>query len=144
MGLVPGRTAVTTASPATEAATEKSSEAPVLLSVNVGMPANVSWQGKTVHTGAWKRPVDGPVMVRQINIDGDGQGDLKGTAVRCGPCWSTRFSPTGTGSSTSVVTTSATVSSRRTSPSTACLTTRSASATDTASARLSSRSPSPG
>jgi ferredoxin-NADP reductase/MOSC domain-containing protein YiiM len=69
---------MTTASPATATVTEESSEVPVLLSVNVGMPGNVSWQGKTVYTGVWKRPVDGPVMVRRINIDGDGQGDLAG------------------------------------------------------------------
>ena len=52
--------------------------APVLLSVNVGMPRDVPWQGKTVHTGVWKYPVTGPVMVRRLNIDGDGQGDLQG------------------------------------------------------------------
>jgi ferredoxin-NADP reductase/MOSC domain-containing protein YiiM len=51
---------------------------PVLLSVNVGLPRDVAWQGKTVHTGIWKEPVQGPVMVRRLNIDGDGQGDLKG------------------------------------------------------------------
>ena len=34
--------------------------------------------GKTVHTGVWKTPVEGPVMVRRLNIDGDGQGDLAG------------------------------------------------------------------
>jgi ferredoxin-NADP reductase/MOSC domain-containing protein YiiM len=51
---------------------------PVLLSVNVGLPRDVAWQGKTVHTGIWKEPVHGPVMVRRLNIDGDGQGDLKG------------------------------------------------------------------
>jgi ferredoxin-NADP reductase/MOSC domain-containing protein YiiM len=51
---------------------------PVLLSVNVGMPRDVSWQGKTVHTGVWKQPVDGPAMARRLNIDGDGQGDLNG------------------------------------------------------------------
>jgi len=51
---------------------------PVLVSVNVGMPKDVSWQGKTVYTGVWKRPVDGPAMVRRLNIDGDGQGDLGG------------------------------------------------------------------
>jgi ferredoxin-NADP reductase/MOSC domain-containing protein YiiM len=50
----------------------------VLLSVNVGLPENVAWQGKTVYTGAWKHPVDGPAMVRRLNIDGDGQGDLAG------------------------------------------------------------------
>ena len=49
-----------------------------LLSVNVGMPQDVSWRGRTVHTGIWKRPVSGPRMVRQLNIDGDGQGDLAG------------------------------------------------------------------
>jgi ferredoxin-NADP reductase/MOSC domain-containing protein YiiM len=51
---------------------------PVLLSVNVGMPKDVPWQGKTIHTGVWKNPVPGPVMVRRLNIDGDGQGDLAG------------------------------------------------------------------
>ncbi|MFJ2952058.1 MOSC domain-containing protein [Streptomyces sp. NPDC087226] len=51
---------------------------PSLLSVNVGMPRDVSWQGKTVHTGVWKEPVSGPVMVRRLNIDGDGQGDRAG------------------------------------------------------------------
>ncbi|MCF3135421.1 MOSC and FAD-binding oxidoreductase domain-containing protein [Streptomyces olivochromogenes] len=49
-----------------------------LLSVNVGMPKNVPWQGRTVHTGAWKSPVHGPRMVRRLNIDGDGQGDVAG------------------------------------------------------------------
>jgi ferredoxin-NADP reductase/MOSC domain-containing protein YiiM len=51
---------------------------PVLLSVNVGVPRNVPWQGRTVYTGVWKHPVDGPAMVRRLNIDGDGQGDTKG------------------------------------------------------------------
>jgi ferredoxin-NADP reductase/MOSC domain-containing protein YiiM len=51
---------------------------PVLLSVNVGKPRDVAWQGKTVYTGVWKEPVQGPAMVRRRNIDGDGQGDLKG------------------------------------------------------------------
>ena len=49
-----------------------------LVSVNVGMPKNVQWRGKAVYTGIWKTPVEGPVMVRRINIDGDGQGDLTG------------------------------------------------------------------
>jgi ferredoxin-NADP reductase/MOSC domain-containing protein YiiM len=49
-----------------------------LVSVNVGMPKDVQWRGKTVYTGIWKAPVEGPVMVRRINIDGDGQGDLAG------------------------------------------------------------------
>ncbi|MET8027001.1 MOSC and FAD-binding oxidoreductase domain-containing protein [Streptomyces avermitilis] len=49
-----------------------------LLSVNVGLPKDVRWHGRTVHTGAWKCPVDGPRTVRRLNIDGDGQGDLQG------------------------------------------------------------------
>lgn len=49
-----------------------------LLSVNVGKPKNVAWHGKNVFTGIWKTPVQGPVMVRRLNIDGDGQGDLAG------------------------------------------------------------------
>jgi len=49
-----------------------------LLSVNVGLPRDVSWQDKTVHTGIWKMPVQGPHLVRRLNIDGDGQGDLAG------------------------------------------------------------------
>ncbi|MFV8263072.1 MOSC domain-containing protein [Mycolicibacterium peregrinum] len=49
-----------------------------LLSVNVGMPKDLSWQGKTIHTGIYKEPVEGPVLVRRLNVDGDGQGDLNG------------------------------------------------------------------
>jgi ferredoxin-NADP reductase/MOSC domain-containing protein YiiM len=49
-----------------------------LLSVNVGLPRDIAWQGKTVHTAVWKAPVQGRRMVRRLNIDGDGQGDLHG------------------------------------------------------------------
>jgi ferredoxin-NADP reductase/MOSC domain-containing protein YiiM len=62
----------------TAPATEGSRRMPLLLSVNVGMPQNVPWQGKTVCTGVWKHSVPGPQMVRRLNIDGDGQGDLNG------------------------------------------------------------------
>src|ERR1700756_4944266 len=51
---------------------------PRLLSVNVGLPQDVAWRGKTVHTAVWKTPVQGRRMVRRLNIDGDGQGDLAG------------------------------------------------------------------
>ncbi|HEY2519798.1 MAG TPA: MOSC and FAD-binding oxidoreductase domain-containing protein [Streptosporangiaceae bacterium] len=51
---------------------------PVLLSVNVGLPKDVPWHGKTVYTGVYKQPVAGPQMVRRLNIDGDGQGDKAG------------------------------------------------------------------
>ncbi|MFD9127867.1 MOSC domain-containing protein [Kitasatospora sp. NPDC059571] len=46
--------------------------------MNVGLPADVSWRGRTVRTGIWKHPVTGPQRVRRLNIDGDGQGDLGG------------------------------------------------------------------
>jgi ferredoxin-NADP reductase/MOSC domain-containing protein YiiM len=49
-----------------------------LVSVNVGLPKNVVWNGRTVYTGVWKQPVAGPRMVRRLNVDGDGQGDLGG------------------------------------------------------------------
>ncbi|HYW71580.1 MAG TPA: MOSC and FAD-binding oxidoreductase domain-containing protein [Pyrinomonadaceae bacterium] len=49
-----------------------------LLSVNLGLPRDIAWQGKTVHTAVWKEPVQGRRMVRRLNIDGDGQGDLQG------------------------------------------------------------------
>ena len=49
-----------------------------LLSVNVGLPRDIEWRGRTVHTGIWKNPVAGRRRVRRLNVDGDGQGDLGG------------------------------------------------------------------
>jgi len=49
-----------------------------LLSVNVGLPRDVSWQGEKVLTSVWKEPVQGRRKVRRLNGDGDGQGDLSG------------------------------------------------------------------
>jgi len=49
-----------------------------LLGVNVGLPQDVPWRGATVHTRVWEQAVSGPRMVRRLNIDGDGQGDLAG------------------------------------------------------------------
>jgi ferredoxin-NADP reductase/MOSC domain-containing protein YiiM/ferredoxin len=49
-----------------------------VVSVNVGLPRDVEWQGKLVHTGIWKKPVIGRVMARRLNLEGDGQGDLAG------------------------------------------------------------------
>ena len=48
-----------------------------LLSVNVGLPREVSWQGKLVTTGIFKEPVNGRVFLRKLNLDGDGQADLR-------------------------------------------------------------------
>jgi ferredoxin-NADP reductase/MOSC domain-containing protein YiiM/ferredoxin len=49
-----------------------------LISVNVGLPRDVPWEGKTVFTGVFKDPVTGPRRVSKLNVDGDGQGDLAG------------------------------------------------------------------
>src|ERR1700744_748436 len=49
-----------------------------LVSVNVGLPKDVSWQGRTVFTGIFKDPVIGPRRVGRLNVEGDGQGDLAG------------------------------------------------------------------
>lgn len=49
-----------------------------LLSLNVGLPRDIPWQGRTVHTAVWKEPVQGRRVARRLNIDGDGQGDLAG------------------------------------------------------------------
>ena len=49
-----------------------------LLSVNVGLPRDISWEGKIVHTGVWKAAIQGRRMVRRLNVDGDAQGDLEG------------------------------------------------------------------
>jgi ferredoxin-NADP reductase/MOSC domain-containing protein YiiM len=49
-----------------------------LLSVNVGLPRDIEWKGRTVHTGIWKHSVRGRCRVNQLNLDGDGQGDLAG------------------------------------------------------------------
>jgi MOSC domain-containing protein YiiM len=47
-----------------------------LLSIQVGLPREVRWQRRTVSTGIFKEPVDGPVMLRTLNLDGDRQADL--------------------------------------------------------------------
>ncbi|MEZ2128792.1 MULTISPECIES: MOSC domain-containing protein [unclassified Sinorhizobium] len=49
-----------------------------LLSVNVGLPRDIEWKGRTVHTGIWKEPVPGRCRVGHLNVEGDGQGDLAG------------------------------------------------------------------
>jgi MOSC domain-containing protein YiiM len=49
-----------------------------LLSVNVGLPRDIEWKDRTVHTAIWKDPVPGRCRVRRLNLDGDGQGDLAG------------------------------------------------------------------
>jgi MOSC domain-containing protein YiiM len=47
-----------------------------LLSVNVSLPREVEWNGRTVRTSIFKSPVRGRVQVRKLNLDGDEQSDL--------------------------------------------------------------------
>jgi MOSC domain-containing protein YiiM len=47
-----------------------------LVSINVGRPRLVVWNGQTVSTGIFKSPTTGPVMLRTLNLDGDRQADL--------------------------------------------------------------------
>ena len=48
-----------------------------LLSINISKPKPIQYEGKTIRTGIFKEPVSGTVMLREKNIDGDGQGDLR-------------------------------------------------------------------
>lgn len=48
-----------------------------LISINVSKPKPIEYGGKTIQTGIFKEPVTGNVTVREDNIEGDGQGDLK-------------------------------------------------------------------
>jgi MOSC domain-containing protein YiiM len=61
-----------------------------LISLNVGLPREVTWHGMDVSTGIFKQPVEGRIAVRQLNLDGDRQADLsvhggKHKAVYCYP-----------------------------------------------------------
>jgi MOSC domain-containing protein YiiM len=53
-----------------------------LVSVNVGLPRLLAWGGETFKTGIFKKPVEGRVMLRTTNLDGDRQADL---SVHGGP-----------------------------------------------------------
>ena len=70
-----------------------------LLSVNVGLPRDIEWKGRTVYTGIWKNPVRGRCRARRLNLDGDGQGDLDGHGVNSEPSSSTRSNRIATGRS---------------------------------------------
>jgi MOSC domain-containing protein YiiM len=61
-----------------------------VVSLNVGLPRDVLWHGRTVTTGIYKQPVEGRVALRTLNLDGDRQADLsahggKDKAVYCYP-----------------------------------------------------------
>ena len=47
-----------------------------LVSVNVGLPRIIEWRGDSITTGIFKEPATGPLMIRTLHLDGDGQADL--------------------------------------------------------------------
>jgi len=47
-----------------------------VISVNVGLPGLLPAGDRIVMSGIVKKPVAGPVLVRTLNLDGDGQADL--------------------------------------------------------------------
>jgi len=53
-----------------------------IISLNVGLPRLVLRDGEPVSTGIFKEPIDGRVMMRTLNLDGDRQADL---SVHGGP-----------------------------------------------------------
>jgi len=55
---------------------EKPASPMKIVSVNVGLPRDVLWHGRTVTTGIYKEPVEGRVALRKLNLDGDRQADL--------------------------------------------------------------------
>ncbi len=54
----------------------------MLLSVNIGRPRDVMWNGQIVQTGIFKEPISGSVKLRSLNLEGDQQADL---SVHGGP-----------------------------------------------------------
>jgi MOSC domain-containing protein YiiM len=53
-----------------------------IVSIQVGLPKEVEFRGKVVTTGIFKEPVKGPILVKLLNLSGDGQADL---SVHGGP-----------------------------------------------------------
>jgi MOSC domain-containing protein YiiM len=68
-----------------------------LVSINVGLPREVQWHGKTVLTSISKAPVAGPIAVRRMNVEGDRQSDLEVHGEPTRPPTSTRRSTTHSG-----------------------------------------------
>ena len=88
---------------------------PRLLSVNVGLPRDVTWNGKTVRTAIWKSPVQGRQMVRKLNLVGDAQADLAGHGGEQRAVFVYQMESYPTGNSLSDVMTSSSASSEKTS-----------------------------
>jgi MOSC domain-containing protein YiiM len=48
-----------------------------IVSLNVGLPRTIAWRGQHVTTAIFKQPAEGPVLLRQFNLEGDRQADLE-------------------------------------------------------------------
>ena len=49
---------------------------PKLISINVSLPKEVDFEGQKVITGIFKEPIEGRIILRRLNLDGDKQADL--------------------------------------------------------------------
>ena len=49
---------------------------PKILSINVSLPEEIDFEGQKVTTGIFKEPIEGRIMLRTLNLDGDKQADL--------------------------------------------------------------------
>lgn len=47
-----------------------------VVSMNTGLPREVTWHGRAVTTGIYKQSIEGRVALRKLNLDGDRQADL--------------------------------------------------------------------
>ena len=104
-----------------------------LLSVNVGLPRDIAWRGRTVRSAVWKTPVEGRRIARWLNIDGDGQGDLAGHGGERRAVFVYQITPIDIGKTGLVEMSLPMGSLGRISPSTGCPTERCASGIATAS-----------
>jgi len=48
-----------------------------IISIQVGKPRRIQWNGEEITTGIFKQPVAGHVPVRKLNLEGDAQADLR-------------------------------------------------------------------
>ena len=95
-----------------------------LLSVNVGLPRDIDWRGRTVHTGIWKEPSRDAARCDGSTSTATGRAISPVTAASIARCSSIRSSRIATGRSGWAAATSPTGSSARTSRSRDCPTTR--------------------
>lgn len=55
-----------------------------LVSVNVGKPKDIAWNGRSVRAAKWKTPVADRIKVSRPGVEGDGQADPAGHGSAAG------------------------------------------------------------